>query len=69
VLGEKPFPVQLCLPEIPHKMTPGSSPGLGSKMSVTNPYGLSVCVYVCTYLYMYNDIFFVRVFRSNTQNF
>jgi hypothetical protein len=28
VLGEKPVPVPLCPPQIPHGLTPGSNPGL-----------------------------------------
>lgn len=42
-----------------HSTDPGSNPGLGSKMSEINPYGLIVCVYVRMYLYIYGykDIF------------
>jgi hypothetical protein len=36
VLGEKPVPVPLCLPQIPHGLTPGSNPGLRGERPATN---------------------------------
>jgi hypothetical protein len=36
VLGEKPVPVPLCPPQIPHGLTPGSNPGLRGERPVTN---------------------------------
>jgi hypothetical protein len=36
VLGEKPVPVPLCPPQIPHGPTPGSNPSLRSERPVTN---------------------------------
>jgi hypothetical protein len=36
VLGEKPVPVSLCPPQIPHGLTPGSNPGLRGGKSAAN---------------------------------
>jgi hypothetical protein len=36
VFGENPVPVPLCLPQIPHRPTPGSNPGLRGEKPVTN---------------------------------
>jgi hypothetical protein len=36
ILGEKPVPVPLCPPQIPHGPTPGSNPGLRGEMTATN---------------------------------
>jgi hypothetical protein len=36
VLGEKPVPVPLCRPQIPHGLNPGSNPGLCGERPATN---------------------------------
>jgi len=44
------FPCAAFSTRNPTYTAPGSNLRLGSKMSATNPYGLSACVGVCTYI-------------------